>query len=259
MHLAAVHYTPLPRVPAIRKSLTRYGRSVTAPHEDPEFDQRVPVSITERSYGRKLQKTRKPFRVWIREPGSWLVLIVLSGFFLLVWGACVFSAIMLGHVLGATSMAQVFGLSLGMLLLIVFSWASFYVGPKILVDDGGFLDRLFSGFLRKPGTAPELDTSPALLARKRGDHQSALRFYRQWLREFPHRLELRFHIAEVEHHDANQPDAALRGYKDFLRRVRSLEREATPEESEFVPLAKAYIADLERVEPDPPARRVIKV
>lgn len=246
-----------PRVTPLWDPSAGYARTVTEPPEMPEFDPRAP--LPRHAYGRKLPKVRKPFRVWIKEPGSWLVLTALSGFFGLIWGACFFSALMMGPAIDVTSLSGTLALSFWMLGVIVGAWTLFYVGPKVFGGEGGFLDVVFSGMLRKPGAAPELDESPAMLARKRGDPQAALRLYRQWVDEFPHRLDLRFHVADIEHHEAQEHRAALRGYKDFLRRIRALEREATAEERELVPLAEAHVADLEREGSEPPARRVIKI
>jgi len=207
---------------------------------------------------------KKSLRQWLREPSSWIVVLVVGGFFSVVWGFCFLTALMLSSSAGGQGL---FGaetiLGLAALASVIFAglmgvWGLISLGLRVMSGGGGLIDGVFSGLLRRSEAAPELDESPAMLARKRGDGEGAARMYRQWTQEFPHRTELFFFIAQIEHQDLGDRDAGLRGYRDFLRRLDALDREPTAREREYVPLAQAYIADLER-EPEPPKRRVIKV
>ncbi len=229
-----------------------YAADVTDP---PEFDPRAPLP---RGHVPTLRSSRKSFRQWLSEPGAKLAVAISFGFFLVVYGFCLFSATMLAHYAGVESLGGLALLSLVMFGILLLLWAILAGAPKLLSGEGGILDLLFGGLIRKPGVAPELDDAPARLARKRGAPKEAIRLYRGWIAELPHRLDLRFHVADIQHHDLGDLDGALRGYRDFLTRVRTGGR-PSPEERELIGLAEAFIADIERDRKDPSAPRIIQL
>ncbi len=220
-----------------------YAADVTDP---PEFDPHVPT----------LRSSRKSFRQWLSEPGAKLAVAISFGFFLVVYGFCLFSATMLAHYAGVESLGGLALLSLVMFGILLLLWAILAGAPKLLRGEGGILDLLVGGLIRKPGVAPELDDAPARLARKRGAPKEAIRLYRGWIAELPHRLDLRFHVADIQQRDLGDLDGALRGYRDFLTRVRG---RPSPEERELIGLAEAFIADIERDRKDPSAPRIIQL
>ncbi len=234
--------------------------------EPPEFDPRAPLMG---SYARKLERPKKPFREWIREPGSWIVIAIGAGLLFTIWACCFVVAAFLGNGLGFTnvsvlgvdidSIAGTFVVSLLLMGLLLGLWTVIASGRFLVGGENGLLMRILDGLIRRSAPPLALDESPALLARKRGNGAEAARLYREWIKEFPQRLDLRFHLAETEHRDLGDSEAALRGYRDYLRRLRALDRAPTPREKEFEPLAEAYIADLERPPEPPPERRRIKI
>ncbi|MCO4773476.1 MAG: hypothetical protein KDA24_25815 [Deltaproteobacteria bacterium] len=236
--------------------------------EPPEFDPRAPLM---RGYAPKLDQPKKSVRQWLSEPGAWLVVAALSGFAAFSWGICFVVALFLANGLrfGELSVGPLrfdFDSALGIAVLatvlfgaIVAGWAVLAGSNRMMGSENGIVDRLLTSMVRRSAVPLELDEAPALLARKRGNGAEAARLYTQWIQEFPHRTELRFHLSEVQHHDLGDKEAALRGYRDFLRRLKVLDRDPTRREQEFVPLAEAYIVDLERGDQTPPPRRTIKV
>ena len=201
---------------------------------------------------------RLSFSQWLKEPGARSALAVTGGFFLLVYAACFCTALVLGSLAGASSLLGICGLAAFMFLLILIGWALLSLGPVLLTREGGLFDALVGMVWTRPGKPLELDEGPALLARRRGDLEEALRLYRQHLADLPHRLDLQYRIAEIEHRDRKDRVAAVRGYREFLRGLEGAGRSPSRHEEELAVLARASLRDLERAGTEDP-RRVIKV
>ena len=234
-----------------------------------DFDPRSPLL---RSHARAFEVPRKSLRTYLSEPGGWIVVLVVGGAGLVVWLCCALTALLLLNGLppGATPFGIALDSFLGVILtaaiggtmlfgIILLGWLFLGGSRAVVLAEGGLIDRLIQGLLRREEEVPVLDEGPALLARKRGNHAEAARLYRDWIREHPDRLELRFALAEVEHQGLGDREAALRGYRDFLRRLRTAKQSPSKEAASLVPLAEARIADLERPPEPPPERRRIKI
>jgi hypothetical protein len=209
-------------------------------------------------YLRRLPDTRKSLKQWLSEPGAGLALALLCGFFFLVWVCCMFTGTVLAGFLVERSPLVTFLMGNALFGMVLGGWALLGGSRRLLLTDGGVMDRIIGifGHTAKP---LEFDDAPARLARKRGNPDEALRLYRVAVRELPHRLDLHYRIAEVEHVDKGLIDEGTRGYRMFLRRLEAAEREPTVVEGECEVLARTRLADLERASGEPPPRREIKI
>lgn len=209
-------------------------------------------------YVQRLPETKKTFRQWISEPGAKPALAIYVVFFGGVWACCMFTGTMLAGYLKVRTSLGTFLLGNILFGILLLGWAILGGSRKLMMTEGGVLDRVIGVFkYREPPL--EYDEGPANLARKRGQPNEAIRMYREALRELPHRLDLHYRIAEIEHLDRGRPDTGLRGYKDFLRRLDALERPVTDVEADCAALARVRVEDMERADEAPKPRRVIEI
>lgn len=253
---------------ALRRQPPRDETPAATP-DVPEFDPRTPLLP---GHAKAFETPKKSLKTYLSEPGGWVVLAILASFALFVWACCLVTALFLANGLSMGEMSLLFGIQIdlqsfgGIALmgtalfgLILLGWFILGGSRNLMSREQGVIDRVLDLLVKRQEEAMVLDVGPALLARKRGHHAEAARLYREWMREHPDRLDLRYHLAEVEHEGLGDREAGLRGYRDFLRRLRSAHRSPTPDEAGLVPLAEARIADLERPPEPPPERRRIKI
>ena len=220
---------------------------------DKDDDVRAP-SIGD-GYIRRVPDTKKSFRKWLSEPGAKPALALFGLFFFIVWSACMFTGVVLSAFLGITSSLGTFVVGNLNFLILLIGWATLGGSRKVLMTEGGALDRVF-GFFKKTDPPLEFDEGPALLARKRGNAAEAQRLYRAALRELPHRLEFMYRIAEIDQVDLKRVDEAMRGYRRFLNALDAAEREPTEPETECATLARIRLEDLSRAAQEPKRRRI---
>ncbi len=210
------------------------------------------------SYVRRIPDTKKTFRQWISEPGAVAVVVVLVVGLGLVWACCLVTGAVLSGFLVERSALRTFMLGNVLFGMILAGWIVLGGSRKLLLMEGGAMDRI-GGIFKREEKPLEFDAAPAMLARKRGNPEEAIRLYRSAARALPHRLDLHYRIAEIEHLDRRQIDVAARGYRDFLRRLDQAGRPCTPEEEDCAALARTRLADLERSGKEPPPRREIVI
>lgn len=209
-------------------------------------------------YIRRIPETKKSLRQWISEPGAKPALAVVFAFFFVVWGFCMFTGTVLAGFLVERSPFRTFMVGNVLFGFILLGWAVLGGSRKALLMEGGVMDRMLWVFSRREPPL-ELDEAPAMLARKRGNPDEAMRLYREAARALPHRLDIHYRIAEIEHIDKGRPEEGARGYRRFLRRLEEADREPTDVEGECAALARTRLADLERAAKEPPPRREIEI
>ncbi len=209
-------------------------------------------------YLRRMPETKKSFREWLSEPGAGLALALFGGFFFFVWLLCMFTGTVLAGFLVERSPLVTFMMGNVLFAMVLFGWVVLGGTRKLLLTHGGVLDRII-GFFGRTAKPMEFDEAPARLARKRGDADEAIRLYRTALRQLPHRLDLHYRIAEIEHVDKGLVEVGTRGYRMFLRRLEAAGREPTVVEGECEMLARTRLEDLERAAREPTPRREIQI
>ncbi len=209
-------------------------------------------------YIRRLPETKKTLKVWLSEPGAGVAVAIFGGFFFLIWLMCMFTGTVLAGFMVERSPLMTFMMGNVLFGMILLGWTLLGGTRKLLLTDGGVMDRIIGifGHTAKP---LEFDDAPARLARKRGNPDEAIRLYRVALQQLPHRLDLHYRIAEIEHVDKGRIDDARRGYRAFLRRLEASGREPTGVEGECAVLARTRLEDLDRAAQEPAPRREIEI
>jgi len=134
-----------------------------------------------------------------------------------------------------------------MWLVVVLSWASLVGGRKYWMSSHSPVDFVWNLFVRREAAPLVVNEAPAQLLRKRGDHAGALTMYEGWAKQHTDLPMLVFRMAEIQHHDLKNRQAAARLYRQFAAHVRAATYRPTAEDEEHVRIAEVLADELIRV------------